>query len=94
MTTANAINISRVALLQTPSSTARHLNRAAVMVLGLLFYGLVMTYLLIGSAAVWTASRPDDAPLRISAPIVLEASIADDDADQVPSRPQPGFAPR
>ncbi len=94
MTTANAMNISRNGVVRTSASTARHLDRVAVMALGLLFYGLVMAYLLIGSAAIWMASRPTDAPFTVPAPVVLQASIAGDDADQVTARPQPGFAPR
>jgi hypothetical protein len=94
MTTANAMNISRVAVLRAPASTARHVDRVAAMALGLLLYGLVMAYLLVASAGIWTSSRPADAPFAVPAAVVHQASAADNGANQVPSRPQPGFAPR
>ena len=57
MTTANAINLSRLAAIHATANRARHLDRVAVMALGVLFYGVVMIYLLVGSAAIWPEPR-------------------------------------
>jgi hypothetical protein len=95
MSTANAMSISRAAVAQSAVASTRHVTRIYAVALGLLLYGLVMSYLLVVSAGIWANSRPADAPFSIPAPpIALQVPVAEQSPNNVPARPQAGFAPR